>query len=362
MVTETPNDCEPLLPVRHEQRELFLCDISDAVLKDDMASMEHPFYALAKRRDFRPRKYEHNGATIMIIPSSEGMATIYDKDILIYCISQIMAALNEGRRVYHELQIVPRDLLIFTNRNTGGKDYEALRGSLRRLSETRIRTNIETDDTEQETGFGLIEKYRIERNKQTGRIEKLEVTLADWLFRAISNKKVLSLHPDYFRLRKPLERRIYEIARKHCGSQSKWEVGMSLLQKKCGSSSPLKHFRYIMRDLVKHDHLPDYAVEINEKRDVVIFTKRKPSKKTLADCVLHPDTYVAARAFIGSVDDPYAIEQAWRCECAKQGWSPTKDPDSAFLSYCQKRRNILTKGRRQIGLQTVGEALQLPFE
>ena len=37
---------KPLLPVRHSQKELFLADIADAVLKDDMASMEHPIFSL----------------------------------------------------------------------------------------------------------------------------------------------------------------------------------------------------------------------------------------------------------------------------------------------------------------------------
>ncbi|MCA9184408.1 MAG: replication initiator protein A [Pirellulaceae bacterium] len=31
---------------------------------------------------------------------------------------------------------------------------------------------------------------------------------------------MLTLHRDYFRLRKPLERRVYEIARKHCGPKA----------------------------------------------------------------------------------------------------------------------------------------------
>jgi hypothetical protein len=37
-------------------------------------------------------------------------------------------------------------------------------------------------------------------------------------------KEVLTLHRDYFRLRKPLERRMYELARKHCGQQATWSI------------------------------------------------------------------------------------------------------------------------------------------
>jgi hypothetical protein len=37
-----------LLPDRHPQHDLFICDVADAVLKDMLAHMEHPFYALSK--------------------------------------------------------------------------------------------------------------------------------------------------------------------------------------------------------------------------------------------------------------------------------------------------------------------------
>lgn len=51
MVSETPNlpvVHEALLPERHPQHDLFICDVADAVLKDVMPQMEHPFYSLSK--------------------------------------------------------------------------------------------------------------------------------------------------------------------------------------------------------------------------------------------------------------------------------------------------------------------------
>src|SRR5580658_8743053 len=91
MVSETPNSLLALLPERHPQHELFICDVADAVLKDVMAHMEHPFYSLSKKPDTAVRRYEQNGNWIEITPSVKGLATIYDKEILIYCISQMMA-------------------------------------------------------------------------------------------------------------------------------------------------------------------------------------------------------------------------------------------------------------------------------
>ena len=62
--------------------------------------MEHPIFSLSTRPDRRVLTYEHrhNDVTeITVTPSVRGRATIFDADILIFCISQLMAALNAGR-------------------------------------------------------------------------------------------------------------------------------------------------------------------------------------------------------------------------------------------------------------------------
>ena len=59
--------------------------------------MEHPIFSLSTRPDRRILEYSHNGIQVQVTPSVKGRAMIHDKDILIYCISQLMAALNAGR-------------------------------------------------------------------------------------------------------------------------------------------------------------------------------------------------------------------------------------------------------------------------
>ena len=61
-----------------------------------MASMEHPLFTLATRPDRRILRYVHGAATIEVTPSVKGLATIHDKDLLIYGISQLMAAINDS--------------------------------------------------------------------------------------------------------------------------------------------------------------------------------------------------------------------------------------------------------------------------
>ena len=84
---------------------------------------------------------------------------------------------------------------------------------------------------------------------------------------------MLTLHRDYFRLRKPLERRVYEIARKHCGRQAEWRIGLETLLKKSGSTSPRRVFRKMIRDMAAEDGLPDYALSLADG-DVVLVRAR----------------------------------------------------------------------------------------
>ena len=145
--------------------------------------------------------------------------------------------------------ISSRELLIFTNRGTSGRDYMALAEAIDRLAGTRISTNIRTGDEEQIDTFGLIDASSIRRKHGLdGRLLWCEVKLSDWVFNAIRAQEVLTLHRDYFRLRKPIERRLYEIARKHCGQQESWKIGLALLLKKTGSQSPEKRFRQMIRN------------------------------------------------------------------------------------------------------------------
>ncbi len=116
------NYLPPLLPERHPTKDFFVCDILDAAPKDDLGSMEHPMFSLSTKPDRRIRHYEHNGNSITIAPGAHGLATIWDKDVLIYCISQVVEALNRGREdVSKTIWVTAHDLLVATTEGrTGG--------------------------------------------------------------------------------------------------------------------------------------------------------------------------------------------------------------------------------------------------
>lgn len=338
MDTETTNPPLPaLMPDRHQHHDLFICDVADAVLKDMMAHMEHPFYSLSKKPETTVRRYEHNGCWMEITPSIKGLATIYDKDILIYCISQIMAKINKGENVTQRVRINSRDLLMFANRGTSGRDYLALVEALDRLEGTRIRTNIRTGNEEQIDGFGLIDASSIRRKHGLdGRLMWCEVKLSDWVFSAIRAQEVLTLHRDYFRLRKPLERRVYELARKHCGQQDEWRIGLPTLLKKAGSQSPLKRFRQMVRHLADNDHLPDYSVAFDLTADMVTFRNRgsvtgplPASWEGRLELDAHHDARMVAPGW-----DMHFLEQEWRRWLGDNEIEP-QHPGRHFVKFCK---------------------------
>ena len=334
----TKESTSPLLPERYPTPDFFVCDLFDAAPKGDMASMEHPIFSLSTKPDTRIRRYEHNGRFVEITPSVKGLATMHDRDVLIYCISQLIAGLNSGKPPSPVVRFKAYDLLQATNRVTDGRGYDGLKAALERLRGTSISTNVTTGGEEQFDVFGIIDRARIIRETRDGRMQEVEIKLSDWVFNAIAAKEVLTLHRDYFRLRKPLERRIYELARKHCGSQGEWKISLDLLQKKCGSNSTSREFKRLVLNIVrqdaKHGHMPDYSVRLVGEQ--VVFSNRgtmapKEAPRQSALIFIKPETYEKARAAAPSWDIHY-LEQEWR------NWikEPPKHPDSAFVGFCKK--------------------------
>lgn len=329
----------PLLPERHPTADFFVCDLMDAAPKGDMASMEHPIFSLSTKPDKRVRRYEHGTTFVEIKPSSDGLATVHDRDVLIYCISQLMAAMNSGKQVSSVLHFKAHDLLKATNRMTNGQGYDALKAALDRLAGTRISTNITTGGLETYETFGLIERAKIVRETREGRMQEVEVKLSDWVFNAIRHQEVLTLHRDYFRLRKPLERRMYELARKHCGKKDEWRISLVVLQKKCGSASTEKEFRRLVTKIVQEDahfhHMPDYSVTLDSS-DMIIFRSRGsvPAPLALPQIQLgglDAETYHDAKT-VAPGWDVYYLEREWR------DWitEAPRDIDAAFIGFCRK--------------------------
>jgi plasmid replication initiation protein len=188
--------------------------------------------------------------------------------------------LNRGRddAKNRTVRFTVHDYLVSTNKPTGGAEYQRLENALDRLRGTTIKTDIRTGGQRVKEGFGIIDSWTIiERAPDDERMIAVEVTLSKWLFNAVQAHEVLTIHPDYFRLRRPLERRLYELARKHCGHQTLWSIGLELLQEKAGSKGSLREFRRMVREIIEAHTLPEYRVMLDDT-DKVTFYVRNPKR------------------------------------------------------------------------------------
>ncbi|UOM37090.1 replication initiator protein A [Acuticoccus sp. I52.16.1] len=336
----------PLKAPRSPQGDLFVCDLSDVILKDDMASMEHPFYSLTKKPDREPRRYTYGNKWIEFRPSVKGLPTIYDKDLIIYAISQIMAKHEDGDPLPKTVEIDPYAFLVYTQRGTGGRDYDALCDSLDRLDGTRFRTNVVFEGTRKDEWMGIIDRAALETDEISGKPRSLRITLSDMVLEAIERRAVLTLHRDYFRLKRPVERRVYELARKAVGQQDSWKPWpLTRLHQKSGSRSTLKEFRRAIKELARSDHLPDYRVVFDEAEDTVAFHNRGTMpRKSAGARGAHGRGGEAPPIDLGAewqdiarkhapAWDPYLLRQEWEAWCAKSG-TAIKRPKPHFAKFC----------------------------
>ena len=332
-----------LLPERHPQRDFFVLDIADVVLKDDVASMEHPLFSLATKPDMRHLEYRSRDNRLKIVPSGVGLPTIFDKDILIFCISQLMHKKNSGEDIGKRVRFSARELLMATNRPTNNLGYQRLEQAFHRLRGTNFQTDITTGGKRETKIFGLIDEGGFVMKEEGWRLDYCEVVLSDWVMRAIEANEVVTISGDYFRLRRPLERRLYEIARKHCGTSAKWQIGLAKLQDKTGSNAPLKKFRLNLREIIEADVTPFYSFELTDK-DLVVVRPRKERPVTLSPSIRIPEWADEKAREIARTKgwDYHALQNKWLAyanEEAAKGNAP-KNAGAAFVGYCKKQENL----------------------
>ena len=97
---------------------------------------------------------------------------------------------RERLDIARTVRFVAYDFLEKTNQSTSGVTYKRLYEALRRLSRTRIETNIMTAGKCERSSFGLVDSWRVIERHTDGRMVAIEVTLPDWQFRAIQSTGV----------------------------------------------------------------------------------------------------------------------------------------------------------------------------
>ena len=253
------------------QRDLFQLDSPlTGEIRGERSLMAFPFFALAKSAWMKPLTYHHGPVSIEVRPSANGVATIYDKEIVLYIASLMAAKLEAGEQVEQDFVFTAHDLFSVTGSNHSARSYQRLSEALERLQGPQIKTNIEAGGEGEEGFFSWLSEARLHYSKtRTGekRLKAVKVRLCDWLYRAIlRDRQVLDYAAAYFQLG-PIERRIYEVARAASPDTldgERLEIDLATFRLQIGYQNPLANFRAALKQIAGTDTIPDYDLALVE--------------------------------------------------------------------------------------------------
>ena len=354
------------------QDSFFLVDLVSVDLKELVPHLEHPFFGLSKKPEMGTRRYEDGkGQYLQVDPGPDGLPTIFDQDFVIYATSVLLAerrrlATNPhhtGHRRVSAEGVVAFSVADFAEfagrqrpgRKSGGALYRQIEQGLRRISGARLETNLAAGGYRRLDFFGMIDRASIIRREKLrpdddGIMLGCQIRLSEWMMAAVNSNQILTLDRDYFRLRRPLDRRLYQIVRKHCGRQESWDIGLPKLHAKSGTRVSVKEFRYRIREfMARWDERREredmdflgYRLEYDPARDTVTARATRPEDAPLDTLLTIPgqpsENFIRiARAECPGYD-PVIPYRAW-VSYATRKCEGIKHPEKAFRGFCIRWR------------------------
>jgi|AntRauTorcE11898_2_1112593.scaffolds.fasta_scaffold06878_3 plasmid replication initiation protein len=255
---------------QREQLDLFVALVGDVPLRDDREMMSAPMVSIAKRGQERIEWEGPSGQQVVITSNlDDGIATIWDFDVVIWAISQLNAAVERSETPSPIIKFRPYDLMkaikwCDSTGRVGGRDYERFKAAVSRLRATRIRTSIRSRGKERSEDFNLLNDFLLD--EKDGKPLGARMTVPAWIFRAVteSRREVLSITPLYFELTSGIDRFLYRLARRHAGNgldnRNGWAFSFRDLHKRSGSSMRYADFAKALRRAIEKQAIPTYEL------------------------------------------------------------------------------------------------------
>lgn len=257
------------------QANIFVPTLYDVGTRDSRSIMDVAVFRLSKRekRAGDVIRYDLPDGYVEVKAGPDGMASIWDYDIVLMLISHLTDAMNrycEGKEDKPGRTFRPHvsEILKFCRKGNGGRQIEEVEKALDRLRGTTIKSVRERPAIGGKRGLreikaeGLIGDYTVLSYTETGKIASVEIEVPKWLHREVTERKrpdVLTVHPDYFLIEPGIGRFIYRLARRAAGkSMAKWSF--QLIYQRSGSTGTFKKFTFTLRKLIETNDLPEYRL------------------------------------------------------------------------------------------------------
>lgn len=243
-----------------------------AVAARDVADlMVWPWFSLAKSPRHAPITFEQGAVRIRVEPAGDlGLATVWDADVLIWAVSQLTEAFDAGLTPTRHLETPPYQLLRFLGRGTSRRDYTLLRTAFDRLAATRVETTLRAAP-EGSARFRWLEEWE-------PTMAGVRLTLPEWLFAAVRERRVLTLDSGYFDLTGGVARWLYRLVRKMGGRQrGGGAIGLHRLHARSASVVRYAEFAPRIRRIATSG-LPGYRLSIERGggEERLLFTRERP--------------------------------------------------------------------------------------
>lgn len=240
--------------------------------KDIRNFMDVALFRMSKREKRAGEVIRHNLADgyIEVKAGPDGMASIWDYDIVLMLISHLTESMNlykRGRGAMPSRLFTPHasDILKFCQRGDGGNQSSRIEAALDRLTGTTIKSTLyhppgnSKNITREVESEGLISGYRILSETVSGRVDRIEIEAPNWIYKAVVHSHgnaILTVSKDYFLIDSAIARFIYRLARRAAGNNTaKW--GFKTIYERSGVTC-FKEFCRTLRRLIKSDNLPEY--------------------------------------------------------------------------------------------------------
>lgn len=108
-------------------------------IRGERSLMAFPFFALSKNAWMKPLTYQRDAVSIEVRPSATGVATIYDKEVVLYIASLMATKIEAGVQVTQDFTFAAHDLFQVTGANHSARSYGRRSEALERLQGTQSR-------------------------------------------------------------------------------------------------------------------------------------------------------------------------------------------------------------------------------